>query len=54
MESSKRWNDEDIPKVNWNGSRFDITTGAILSGPAAEPLNVYEVKEADGDIQPRI
>jgi cholesterol oxidase len=54
MESGKRWNDEDIPKVNWNGSRFDITTGVILSGPAAEPLNVYEVKEADGDIQPRI
>ncbi len=37
-----------------HGSRFDITTGAILNGPAAEPLNVYEVKDAEGEIQARI
>ncbi len=37
-----------------HGSRFDITTGAILNGPAAEPLNVYEVKDAAGEIQARI
>ena len=28
-----------------HGSRFDITTGAIINGPATEPLNIYEVKE---------
>jgi nitrite reductase/ring-hydroxylating ferredoxin subunit len=37
-----------------HGSRFDITTGAILNGPAAEPLDVYEVKEVGGEIQARI
>ena len=36
-----------------HGSRFDVTTGAVLNGPATEPLNVYAVQEADGDIQIR-
>lgn len=37
-----------------HGPRFDITTGAIINDPATEPLNVYEVKEAGGEIQARI
>jgi 3-phenylpropionate/trans-cinnamate dioxygenase ferredoxin component len=36
-----------------HGSRFDITTGAVINGPATEPLNVYAVQEVDGDIQVR-
>ena len=36
-----------------HGSRFDITTGAVINGPATEPLNLYEVQEADGGIQVR-
>ena len=36
-----------------HGSRFDITTGAVIDGPATVPLNVYEVKAADGEIQIR-
>src|SRR5271156_5044556 len=36
-----------------HGSRFDITTGAAISGPATEPLNTYEVQEIDGDIRIR-
>ena len=36
-----------------HGSRFDITTGAVVNGPATEPLTVYEVQEIDGDIQIR-
>jgi nitrite reductase/ring-hydroxylating ferredoxin subunit len=36
-----------------HGSRFDVTTGAVLNGPAVEPLNVYEVQEVDGEIQIR-
>jgi 3-phenylpropionate/trans-cinnamate dioxygenase ferredoxin subunit len=36
-----------------HGSRFDIATGAVLSGPADEPLNGYEVQEVDGDIRVR-
>ena len=37
-----------------HGSRFDITTGAVVSGPATEALNAYEVREADGDLQIRV
>jgi 3-phenylpropionate/trans-cinnamate dioxygenase ferredoxin component len=37
-----------------HGSLFDITTGAVISGPATEPLSVYEVLEADGEIRIRV
>jgi nitrite reductase/ring-hydroxylating ferredoxin subunit len=37
-----------------HGSRFDITTGAVVSGPATEPLSVYDVQEADGVVRIRI
>jgi 3-phenylpropionate/trans-cinnamate dioxygenase ferredoxin subunit len=36
-----------------HGSRFDITTGAVVNGPATEALNTYDVQEVDGDIQIR-
>ena len=36
-----------------HGSRFDITTGAVVNGPATQALNVYEIKEVDGSIQIR-
>ncbi len=36
-----------------HGSRFDLTTGAVINGPATKALNVYEVREADGSIQIR-
>ncbi len=36
-----------------HGSRYDIATGAVINGPATEPLTVYEVQEIDGDIQIR-
>jgi 3-phenylpropionate/trans-cinnamate dioxygenase ferredoxin component len=36
-----------------HGSRFDITTGAVVNGPATEALGVYEVQEVDGNIQIR-
>ena len=36
-----------------HGSRFDVTAGALINGPAIEPLNVYEVQEVDGEIQIR-
>jgi 3-phenylpropionate/trans-cinnamate dioxygenase ferredoxin component len=37
-----------------HGSLFDITTGAVLHGPASTPLNAYEVQEIDGEIQIRL
>ena len=36
-----------------HGSRFDITTGAVINGPATEALTVYEVQEVDGSVQIR-
>jgi nitrite reductase/ring-hydroxylating ferredoxin subunit len=36
-----------------HGSRFDVTTGAVINGPATKPLHVYDVQEAAGDIQIR-
>src|SRR5262245_17168613 len=36
-----------------HGSRFDITTGAVINGPATERLNVYEVQEVEGSIHVR-
>jgi 3-phenylpropionate/trans-cinnamate dioxygenase ferredoxin subunit len=37
-----------------HGSRFDITTGAVLEGPAVQGLTLYEVQEVDGDLQVRV
>ena len=36
-----------------HGSRFDITTGAVINGPATEALKVYEVQEVEGSIHIR-
>ena len=36
-----------------HGSRFDISNGAVINGPATKPLTSYEVREVDGDIQIR-
>ena len=37
-----------------HGSRFDLTTGAVINGPATEALNLYEVQEAEGRIRIRL
>jgi len=36
-----------------HGSRFDITTGAVINGPATEALGVYQVREVEGSVQIR-
>jgi 3-phenylpropionate/trans-cinnamate dioxygenase ferredoxin component len=37
-----------------HGSRFDITTGAVINGPATEALTLYEVQEVGGSIRVHI
>jgi len=37
-----------------HGSRFDISTGAVITGPVSRSLNLYEVREVDGNIQVRV
>jgi 3-phenylpropionate/trans-cinnamate dioxygenase ferredoxin component len=34
-----------------HGSRFDIVTGAVISGPAARRLHVYDIQEVDGTVR---
>src|SRR5512133_629831 len=36
-----------------HGSRFDVTTGAVINGPATAALEVYEVQDIDGSVQVR-
>jgi nitrite reductase/ring-hydroxylating ferredoxin subunit len=36
-----------------HGSRFDLATGAAITGPATEALRVYEVQEAGGELRIR-
>ena len=36
-----------------HGSRFDITTGAVVNGPATQALNVYVVHDIEGRVQLR-
>lgn len=34
----------------WHGSRFDFVTGDVLTPPAYEPLPIYAVRVADGEV----
>ena len=34
-----------------DGSQFDVTTGAVLRGPADKPLELYDVREQNGKIE---
>ena len=34
-----------------HGSTFSIETGAVVNGPATQPIEVYPSREADGEIQ---
>jgi 3-phenylpropionate/trans-cinnamate dioxygenase ferredoxin subunit len=36
-----------------HGSRWDIATGAVVDGPATEPLASYAVHDVDGTIRVR-
>ena len=34
----------------WHGARFDVRTGAVLSGPSTDSLGTYPVQVADGEV----
>lgn len=34
-----------------HGSQFDVTTGEAVHGPAADPVDVFELREQDGELQ---
>ena len=37
-----------------HGSRFDINTGAVIDGPAINPLQTHEIQVLNGTIQIRL
>jgi nitrite reductase/ring-hydroxylating ferredoxin subunit len=34
-----------------HGSKFDVTNGAVLEGPAQNPVETYETREEDGNLE---
>ena len=34
-----------------HGSTFDMSTGAVLEGPATEPIETYPVRDEGGELQ---
>jgi 3-phenylpropionate/trans-cinnamate dioxygenase ferredoxin component len=34
-----------------HGSEFDVTSGAVLQGPAREPVETYETRVEDGSLE---
>ena len=34
-----------------HGSRFDVTSGAVVGGPAEDPVRSYPVHVANGEVQ---
>jgi 3-phenylpropionate/trans-cinnamate dioxygenase ferredoxin component len=34
-----------------HGSEFDVTSGAVLRGPAREPVETYETRVEDGNLE---
>jgi len=45
--------DGDCVVCPWHGSRFDLSTGEVLHGPATRPEPVYEVREIAGRVELR-
>jgi nitrite reductase/ring-hydroxylating ferredoxin subunit len=43
--------EETIVECPCHGSRFDIRTGEAVRGPATDPVDVFDVREAEGALQ---
>jgi nitrite reductase/ring-hydroxylating ferredoxin subunit len=41
---------DNILTCPWHYSRFNITTGAVIRGPAEDPLTLYRIKLENGQI----
>jgi choline dehydrogenase-like flavoprotein len=60
MEAGRRWKEEDRGLLTGttimcqcHGSRFDVSSGAVVNGPATKALKVHEAREVEGSIQIR-
>lgn len=45
--------DGDCVQCPWHGSRFALTSGDVVQGPATRPQPVYEVRERGGRVELR-
>ncbi len=43
--------EDTIVECPCHGSQFDVITGEVVSGPAPEPIDVFEVREEDGELR---
>jgi nitrite reductase/ring-hydroxylating ferredoxin subunit len=43
--------DDIVIECPCHGSRFDVTTGEVLRGPASEPVDVFEAREEGEELQ---
>jgi len=43
--------DETTIECPCHGSQFDITTGEAVQGPAVDAVDVFEVRDQDGQLQ---
>ena len=43
--------DGSVVQCACHGSRFDVTSGAVVRGPAEEPVRSYPVHVADGEVE---
>lgn len=43
--------EETVVVCDCHGSEFDLRTGAVLRGPAREPVAVYPVRVRDGRLE---
>lgn len=43
--------DATIVECPCHGSQFDIITGEAVRGPTADPIDVFQVREEDGELR---
>ena len=43
--------EETILTCSCHGSQFDVTSGAVLEGPAQEPVKTHDTRVEDGDLE---
>jgi 3-phenylpropionate/trans-cinnamate dioxygenase ferredoxin subunit len=43
--------DGTVVECPCHGSHFDVTSGEAVQGPATDPVDVFEVREQDGELQ---
>jgi uncharacterized membrane protein/nitrite reductase/ring-hydroxylating ferredoxin subunit len=39
-----------VVQCPWHGSQFDCRSGAVRAGPAKEPIEIYRLKEQEGNV----